>query len=266
MNEPSAKAKLYMKVVKVMEEVGQLEKDGEVKDKSGKVMYRYLSEELVTSELQKAFVKNKVVLIPKKVESELIYMESIQFDKEVKAPITKVTVTYQLCDAETGETEELQSIGYGSDSQDKGSNKAMTGAYKYVQRQTFSISTGEDGDEQGSAELDEKYVRRHAAGKPAPAQPTAPAATSNPSAAAAPGSPSNAPAADTSKFAHEAMVKMLNAKASAAGYKKEDREQLMQETGTLLGRTISSFTEVEKTEVTKLAQWLIEKAKAAQAS
>lgn len=153
-----SKAALYQKIVKVMNEVGQLVKDGTVTDFSGKKMYSYLSEEQTTAELQQAFIKHGLVMFPIKVEDELFYIETVKKGGEhVKAPITRVRVTYKICDADTGESEELQSIGYGSDSQDKGSNKAMTGAFKYVQRQTFMISTGDDGDHTSSAALDEQY-------------------------------------------------------------------------------------------------------------
>jgi len=153
-----SKAALYQKIVKVMNEVGQLVKDGTVTDFNGKKMYSYLSEEQTTAELQQAFIKHGLVMFPIKVEDELFYIETVKKSGEqVKAPITRVRVTYKICDADTGESEELQSIGYGSDSQDKGSNKAMTGAFKYVQRQTFMISTGDDGDHTSSAALDEEY-------------------------------------------------------------------------------------------------------------
>lgn len=166
-----SKAQLYQKIVKVMEEVGQLQKDGNVTDMNGRKMYAYLSEEQTTGELQKAFVKFGLVLFPIKVEPELIYLETVKNDKVVRAPITKVVVTYKICDSETGEYEELQSIGYGSDSQDKGSNKAMTGAFKYVQRQTFMISTGDDGDHEASEVLDAQYERpRQPQSRPNPQQ------------------------------------------------------------------------------------------------
>ena len=150
------KVKLYQKIVAVMSEVGQLEKANDIKDKSGKKMYSYLSEEQTTGALQRAFINHGLVMFPTRVESEIVTLESFAYDKEKKTPITKVIVTYKICDTETGASEEIQSIGYGSDSQDKGSNKAMTGAFKYAQRQTFMISTGDDGDHISSAELDAK--------------------------------------------------------------------------------------------------------------
>lgn len=151
-----SKIRLYEKMVAIMTDVGQIQKDGSIEDKDGKLMYNYLSEEVTTSTLQKAFIQHGLVMFPIKVESEVVDLRSLKFDKESLTPITKVIVTYKLACIETGEFEELQSIGYGSDSQDKGSNKAMTSAFKYVQRQSFMISTGEDADHTGSHELDDK--------------------------------------------------------------------------------------------------------------
>ena len=147
-----------------MNEVGQLQKDGAVTDGNGKKMYNYLSEEQTTGELQRAFIKHNLVVFPIKVETEFFMIETAKYDKISQAPITKVLVTYKMVDAETGEFEEIQSLGYGSDNQDKGSNKAMTGAFKYMQRQTFMISTGDDGDHTSSEELSKQYS------KPAPPQ------------------------------------------------------------------------------------------------
>jgi hypothetical protein len=151
-----SKIKLYEKMVAVMTTVGQIQKDGSIEDKDGKLMYHYLSEEVTTSTLQRAFIEYGLVMFPIKVESEVVELRTVKFDKETFTPITKVIVTYKIACMETGEFEELQSIGYGSDSQDKGSNKAMTSAFKYVQRQSFMISTGEDADHTGSHELDGK--------------------------------------------------------------------------------------------------------------
>src|SRR5512139_1829037 len=48
----------------------------------------------------------------------------------------------------------VMSSGEGSDTGDKASNKALTGAYKYAIRQTFCIETGDDPDEHSSAPME----------------------------------------------------------------------------------------------------------------
>jgi hypothetical protein len=167
-----SKAALYKKIVAVMNDVGQLQKDGDIEDKNGKKMYSYLSEEQTTGSLQRAFITHGLVMFPINVESEIVVMESFAYDKKTITPLTKVIVTYKICDSETGESEEIQTIGYGSDSQDKGSNKAMTGAFKYAQRQTFMISTGDDGDHTPSAKLDEERQKRHTSSQGSNSRPT----------------------------------------------------------------------------------------------
>lgn len=231
-----SKTKLYEKIVAVMINVGQLQKDGAIEDSNGKHMYNYLSEEVTTGRLQKAFIEYGLVLFPIKVESELIHLESMKYDKAVKTPITKVIVTYKICCAETGEFEELQSIGYGSDSQDKGSNKAMTSAFKYVQRQTFMISTGDDADHTPSHELDKQN-------EPAPPK------TEQPKSAP----PQNSAGANTGiKLATEGQSKMLYAKKKSTLFEGFER------VNDFLGYDITNFNQVRFADVNKLIAFLDE--------
>ena len=51
---------------------------------------------------------------------------------------------------------DVMSSGEGSDTGDKASNKALTGAYKYAIRQTFCIETGDDPDEHPSGSMGRK--------------------------------------------------------------------------------------------------------------
>lgn len=138
--------KLHQKILAVMAKVGQLEKDKAIFDRNGKKMYDYLSEETTTGELQRAFIEVGLVMLPIDIERHNFYIEGIQYDKPFKTPVTEVVVTYKIIDPDSGDFEIIKGMGQGTDSQDKGSNKAMTGAFKYAQRQCFLISTGDDGD------------------------------------------------------------------------------------------------------------------------
>jgi hypothetical protein len=69
--------------------------------------------------------------------------------------ITTVRCDYEIIDIDTGQKHRLESVGQGSDMQDKGSNKALTGAYKYLLLRTFAIPTGEDPDKTSSDELND---------------------------------------------------------------------------------------------------------------
>lgn len=152
-----SKAKLFQKMVKVMQSVGSINKGSEVRDKNGKLMYNYMSEEAVTKKVQDACIEIGLVMYPIKTDSEVISLEGVAYGKPFKNAVTKVVVTYCIGDADTGETIEIQSIGYGADAQDKGSNKALTGAFKYAQRQSFLISSGEDPDHTPNDLLDQAH-------------------------------------------------------------------------------------------------------------
>ena len=64
--------------------------------------------------------------------------------------ICRIISTYRLSHI-SGQYEDIQVLGEGSDSLDKAANKAMTVAYKYALRQAFLIETGDDDpDRHGS--------------------------------------------------------------------------------------------------------------------
>ncbi|NLL64171.1 MAG: single-stranded DNA-binding protein, partial [Ruminococcaceae bacterium] len=67
--------------------------------------------------------------------------------------IMNISVTYHVIDADSGEFLEVQTLGEGMDNGDKTAYKAMTGAFKYAQRQAFMIPTGDDPDQVSSDEL-----------------------------------------------------------------------------------------------------------------
>lgn len=111
----------------------------------------------------------------------------------------------------------------------QGIGSCATYARRYSLAAFLSLNTGEDDDGNGASLT------------PQPKQD-------------APKPPESAPAA--SNLASEGQVKMLNAKASGAGYKAADKLDLMEAVSQLIGRKIDSLSKVEKSEVNKVAQWL----------
>src|SRR5580765_2066061 len=80
--------------------------------------------------------------------------------------LTTLKMEFTFLDGDTGERETRAWIGTGTDNQDKGAYKAMTGAEKYFLLKGFLIPTGDDPE----TEADET----------APAAPAAPAAAKPP--------------------------------------------------------------------------------------
>ena len=132
---------IYQKIQAIMKEVQYLAKDDKVE--FGNTKYRALSEEKVTSNMRQKLIDYGLIVFPTYQSSNRV------------GQITHVDVTYLMVNVDNPEEcITIASCGDGADSQDKGSGKAMTYAYKYMWLRTFGIPTGEDPDKISSAELD----------------------------------------------------------------------------------------------------------------
>lgn len=132
---------IYEKINAIMAEVDYLQKDDHVKFKT--TDYKALSEEKVTSIMHKKFVEHKLMVFP--VDQKWVRV----------GDITHVDVRYRIVNVENpDEFIEVVSCGDGADTQDKGSGKAMTYAFKYMWLRTFAIPTGEDPDKMSNEEIE----------------------------------------------------------------------------------------------------------------
>lgn len=132
---------IYEKIAAIMQDVQYLCKDDKVE--FGSTKYKALSEEKVTSIMRAEMVKHKLVVFP------------IAQNASRNGQITHVDVIYRIVNVENpDEFIDVASCGDGADSQDKGSGKAMTYAFKYMWLRVFAIPTGEDPDKVSSEELD----------------------------------------------------------------------------------------------------------------
>lgn len=134
---------IYEKIAAIMQDVQYLAKDDHVS--FGSTSYKALSEEKVTSIMRAEMLKHKLVVFP------------VSQIANRTGNITHVDVVYRMVNVDNPEESiEIASCGDGADTQDKGSGKAMTYAFKYMWLRTFALPTGEDPDKVSSAELDEK--------------------------------------------------------------------------------------------------------------
>ena len=135
---------IYQKIQAVMQDIQYLAKDDQVS--FGTTKYKAISEEKVTTTVRASMIKYGLVMYPETQE--------IMRDGQ----ITTVNTTYRMVNTDNADEQiMIASSGQGSDTQDKGSGKAMTYAFKYALLRTFMIPTGEDPDKISSAELDAKY-------------------------------------------------------------------------------------------------------------
>lgn len=138
---------IYQKLLEVMKNVQYLKKDDNVE--FGNTKYKAMSEEKVTQTLREELVKQGLVVFP------------IEQTCNRVGNITHVDVKYRMVNAENpDEYIEIASAGDGADTQDKGSGKAMTYAFKYMFLRTFAIPTGDDPDKISSDQLDAEEAER----------------------------------------------------------------------------------------------------------
>ena len=141
-------AKVAKKIIEVMKQVDYLQKDGEVS--YSRTRYNYLSEEKITTAVRAAMLDVGLVMYPVKME---IVGEKEAQTRGGTSRILNILNTYRIQDSDSGEYIDVPALGEGMDSGDKTSYKAMTGAFKYAQRQSFMIPTGDDPDCFASEEL-----------------------------------------------------------------------------------------------------------------
>lgn len=143
---------IYQKIVEVMKDVEYISKDDHVK--FGNTSYKAISEEKVTDIMHQELVKHGIIVFP------------VEQTWSRENNITHVDVRYRLVNAEDPQDYiEVVSCGDGADTQDKGSGKAMTYAYKYMWLRTFAIPTGEDPDKICNEEIEKVRSAEAAAAK-----------------------------------------------------------------------------------------------------
>ena len=125
-----------------------LEKSMQVGDKDKSYSYKAISEKVVLNAVKPLLKKNRLIVFPVEV--------SIEENNTRK--MTQLKVKWKIVDIDSGEFEYLESPGNGADSQDKGSGKAWTYAYKALFQKTLCMFSGEDTDNEHSKDLDKKLA------------------------------------------------------------------------------------------------------------
>lgn len=129
--------KIAAKLVKVMEEVSYVKKNG-VNDFHH---YKYAMSADVLEKVNAALTKNKLISI---ALPELINVKEVTTSKGNVEHLVTIKMEIMLVDAESGETVTITGIGSGQDAGDKAVMKAQTAAIKYAYLLSMAISTGDD--------------------------------------------------------------------------------------------------------------------------
>ena len=123
--------------------------------------YSYTSDAELLCSLQPAMARHGVAIVPMQSAPTVVERSTASGKGGVRIDLVQ---TYRICHS-SGEYMTAQVMGCGTDTQDKAAYKAMTGAFKYVLRQTFAVPTGDDAER--------TVARRKREQPPAPAVPPA---------------------------------------------------------------------------------------------
>ena len=129
------------KLVAVMGDLPGIEKSKH----AGGVTYAYRGIEEITAELKPLLVKHGVVITPFATLVSVVPLPEKGSNNNWTR--TTIQVNYEISGDDTEETIVAGTLGVGDDNADKGVNKAMTQAFKYLLLQTFCIADpSDDGD------------------------------------------------------------------------------------------------------------------------
>ena len=128
-NSPSLK-NLSNKMLLIMDDVKYVPKTGVNQFHK----YRYATEADIVSALSKALTKHNVFMFSSILEKQSQHYQT-RNNKDSFIVTVKLQVTF--VDADSGESFSSQFYGDGSDPDDKGIYKAITGAQKYALMKTF---------------------------------------------------------------------------------------------------------------------------------
>lgn len=141
------------------------------KEKAGGLGYSFAGEAAIIRVVRPAMVKFGLTL--RVIAIDDMHRETYESKSGTIMQSTVARYTGRFTHAPSGTYADVVAYGEGNDSGDKSANKAATGAYKYIIRQTFMLETGDDPDKHNSRDQ-ERQNRRN--GPPPPPPPPPPPA------------------------------------------------------------------------------------------
>jgi hypothetical protein len=122
------------------------------KTRAEQLNYSFAGEAAILAALRPSMVKHGLTARVTKVKN----VETRLYESKSGNPMvnTSLDLRVTFVHAPSGTRVNVWARGEGSDSGDKSTPKAMTGAFKYAFRQTFSLETGNDPDHTSSRDLE----------------------------------------------------------------------------------------------------------------
>lgn len=147
--------KIYERVAAIANEVGTVAKNRNVETGKGK-SYKAVSEGDVLAAIKPLEAKYRVYSYPvnRSVVDSGTIVSTLRDGSEKKQLYLRIETTYRFVNLDDPtDTLDVVTYGDGVDSQDKAPGKAMTYADKYALLKAYKIQTGDDPDQEASADL-----------------------------------------------------------------------------------------------------------------
>lgn len=154
--------KIFEKMAAIAKEVGVVAKNLSVETGKGKG-YKAVSEGDVLASIKPLEDKYGVYSYPisRRIVDSGTMVSTLRDGSEKKQLYLRIETTYRFVNLDNpADTMEVMTYGDGVDSQDKAPGKAMTYADKYALLKAYKIQTGDDPDQEASADL--KSAATHA--------------------------------------------------------------------------------------------------------
>lgn len=135
---------LYLKMARIMGEIGRISKDATTD--AGRYSYKYASDDAVYTAVQKHLSENGIALFAAMVDVQQDLLTIGEGNNVKQVWHTRAKFEFTLADSETGETFTCPWFAEARGNDDKGVNKCATAALKYWLLKTFIIPTGNDPD------------------------------------------------------------------------------------------------------------------------
>lgn len=129
---------IHKKILKIMTDVGYIQKDGVNKFQR----YKYVSEANIAEKARKAMIEHGVIAVPRVKQVDILPTSPTSSGN--MQHLTSIMLEYTFIDVDDGSFITVSMGGQGTDTGDKGVYKATTGANKYVFMKLLQIPTGDD--------------------------------------------------------------------------------------------------------------------------
>lgn len=128
-------------ILYVMAKVRNIEKNSTI-SAGGSSSYKGVKDMDVKLAMSEAMIEAGLIILPIKINGTTTVYEWIdEYKKRKTTYFTEVKPVFLLKHT-SGESQEIEGLGHGMDSQDKSPGKAMTYAQKYALLYTFMVATG----------------------------------------------------------------------------------------------------------------------------